>query len=74
MFRDAGLWDDAQRVARHYRPDVVPELQRLCRAAAAAGAGAGAAADAKIQSAQLFERQARAPVAAVISVCVRSRR
>jgi intraflagellar transport protein 172 len=58
MFREAGLWDDALRVAHALRPDAARELERGRDAAAGAAAGGGAA-DAKIRKAKLFERQAR---------------
>ena len=68
MFRDASMWDDALRLARALRPDMLRELERARDAAVATG-GAGGAADAKIRKAKLYERQVRIVVAVHCSMC-----
>jgi hypothetical protein len=57
LFKDRGLWDDALRLARHYRPDAVPDLERQRQAQALSGQALGASVDSKIQKAKLLERQ-----------------
>lgn len=57
MFKDRGLWDDALRLARHYRPDAMPDLERQRQAQKLSSQPSGASVDSMIQKAKLLERQ-----------------
>lgn len=57
-YRNAGQWEDALRVARHWQPELVAETE-AARAAATHGPGAGGdgGVAARLQQARLLERQ-----------------
>lgn len=57
-YRDAGLWDDALRVARQWQPELVAEIE-AARSAAAHGAGGSSdgSAAVRLQQARMLERQ-----------------
>jgi intraflagellar transport protein 172 len=66
MFRDAQMWDDALRIARHYKPEVLHELERQREACILGGQSTGSTVDAKIQKAKLFERQVHAALSFLV--------
>lgn len=57
-YRNAGRWEDALRVARHWQPELVAETE-AARAAAAHGSNAGGdgGLSARLQQARMLERQ-----------------
>lgn len=68
MFRDAGLWDDALRIARHYVPHAVQDVERARASHAQSSTpGASGTVDATIQKAKLFERQVKPRSSIVVS-------
>lgn len=55
------MWDDAVRIARHYRPEMLQELEHARGAVQASARQAGGGVEGKVQKAKMFERQARGP-------------
>ena len=59
-YRERGMWDDALRVARHWRPELVRELESARYASSGAHGGAIAhsgSLESQLQRAKNFERQ-----------------
>lgn len=69
-YRNAGQWEDALRVARHWQPELVAETEA---ARAAATHGSGASGDGslavRLQQARMLERQVLPPCSARACCC-----
>lgn len=58
MYREQEMWDDATRIARHYKPEMLQELEAL-RVASIQKAQSSSGVEGKLQRAKLLERQVR---------------